>query len=192
MSKRPQDVKKDVKKNVKQPSAARKRPPRAPASPRRAAASLAPAAWTEAFRDTSAEWLEADGLGGFASGCASLLRTRRYHALLLSAVTPPTGRQCLVNGVEVALETALGTVALSSQYYDGDVRHPDGASRLTGFIVEPWPRWRFRLDDGAEIACEIFVPHANAPGEARSSRSSSPRARSSVYRKLRYQSGACV
>jgi len=26
------------------------------------------------------EWLEADGLGGFASGTVSGIRTRRYHA----------------------------------------------------------------------------------------------------------------
>ena len=45
------------------------------------------------------EWLEADGLGGFASGTASGLRTRRYHALLLVATTPPTGRMALVNGL---------------------------------------------------------------------------------------------
>ena len=29
------------------------------------------------------EWLEADGLGGFASGTVDGIRTRRYHALLL-------------------------------------------------------------------------------------------------------------
>jgi hypothetical protein len=33
----------------------------------------------------AAEWLEADGLGGFASGTVDGIRTRRYHALLLSA-----------------------------------------------------------------------------------------------------------
>ena len=38
-----------------------------------------------------AEWLEADGLGGFASGTVAGVRTRRYHALLLAATTPPTG-----------------------------------------------------------------------------------------------------
>jgi len=38
------------------------------------------------------EWLEADGLGGFASGTVDDIRTRRYHALLLHAATPPTGR----------------------------------------------------------------------------------------------------
>ena len=30
-------------------------------------------------------WLEADGLGGFASGTVAGIRTRRYHALLLTA-----------------------------------------------------------------------------------------------------------
>ena len=38
-----------------------------------------------------AEWLEPDGLGGFASGTVGGARTRRYHALLLAATTPPTG-----------------------------------------------------------------------------------------------------
>jgi glycogen debranching enzyme len=74
------------------------------------------------------EWLEADGLGGFASGTATGIRTRRYHALLLSASTPPTGRQVLVAGVEVSVETEHGVVPLSSQRYYPDVIHPDGAS----------------------------------------------------------------
>ena len=49
------------------------------------------------------EWLEADGLGGFASGTVCGERTRRYHALLLTAATPPTGRVVLVNGLEVTV-----------------------------------------------------------------------------------------
>src|SRR5262249_52691395 len=39
----------------------------------------------------NAEWLEADGLGGFASGTVAGPRTRRYHALLLTPTTPPPG-----------------------------------------------------------------------------------------------------
>jgi len=50
------------------------------------------------------EWLEADGLGGFASGTATGIRTRRYHALLLTATTPPTGRMVLVNGFDERFE----------------------------------------------------------------------------------------
>ena len=71
-----------------------------------------PAGWCRAAHDTGAsrsmsctEWLEADGLGGFASGTAVGVRTRRYHALLLAATTPPTGRMVLVNGFDAWVET---------------------------------------------------------------------------------------
>lgn len=37
----------------------------------------------KAVPDLSAEWLESDGLGGFASGTVGGFRTRRYHALLV-------------------------------------------------------------------------------------------------------------
>jgi hypothetical protein len=69
----------------------------------------------------STEWLEADGLGGFSSGTAGLVRTRRYHALLLAATRPPGGRMVLVNGIEAWLETAAGRFALSAQRYGPDV-----------------------------------------------------------------------
>ena len=74
--------------------------------------------------DSSAEWLEADGLGGFASGTVSGIRTRRYHALLLTATTPPAGRMVLVNGFDAWVETPDGTFAISSQRYAPDVVHP--------------------------------------------------------------------
>ncbi len=103
------------------------------------------------------EWLEVDGLGGFASGTVAGIRTRRYHGLLLTAATPPTGRVLLVNGFDAWVETPAGSFALSSQAYPPDVTHPDGARRIEAFEAEPWPRWRFRLEDGTEIEQEIFV-----------------------------------
>jgi glycogen debranching enzyme len=92
--------------------------------------------------DSTAEWIEADGLGGFASGTVSGIRSRRYHAVLLTATTPPAGRMVLVNGFDAWVETPNGTVALSSQRYGPDVIHPDGATRIESFEYEPWPRWR--------------------------------------------------
>ncbi|MGH8006188.1 MAG: amylo-alpha-1,6-glucosidase [Candidatus Binatia bacterium] len=112
--------------------------------------------------NTQAEWLEADGLGGFASGAVSGIRTRRYHALLLAATTPPTGRLVLVNGFDARVETPAGSFALSSQCYAPDVVHPDGAQRIAAFDPEPWPRWTFRLEDGTGIEQEIFVRHGTA------------------------------
>ncbi|MGH7287165.1 MAG: amylo-alpha-1,6-glucosidase, partial [Myxococcota bacterium] len=109
--------------------------------------------------DAKAEWLEADGLGGFASGTASGLRTRRYHALLNHAATPPTGRVVLVNALEAWLDTGAGSFALSSHAYLPDVVHPDGQRHLTSFAHEPWPTWTYRLPDGSEVRHELWVPH---------------------------------
>src|SRR5215831_16062372 len=104
------------------------------------------------------EWLEADGLGGFASGTVSGIRTRRYHALLLTATTPPEGRMVLANGFDAWVETQRGTFAISSQRYGPDVIHPDGASRIESFEYEPWPRWRYKIDNDVVIEQELFVP----------------------------------
>jgi predicted glycogen debranching enzyme len=108
--------------------------------------------------DPNAEWLEADGLGGFASGTVSGIRTRRYHALLLTATTPPAGRMVLVNGFDAWVQTPSGTFAISTQRYGPDVIHPDGASRIESFEYEPWPRWRYRIDDNLVVEQEVFVP----------------------------------
>jgi predicted glycogen debranching enzyme len=104
-----------------------------------------------------AEWLETDGLGGFASGTVSGVRTRRYHAVLTAATTPPTGRVALVQGFEAWIERDGARTALSSQYYAPDVRHPDGADRIRAFAPDPWPRWTYDVGDGARVEQELFV-----------------------------------
>ena len=108
--------------------------------------------------DDTSEWLEADGLGGFASGTATCRRTRRYHALLLTATTPPTGRMVLVNGLDATVQTPAGEDWLSSQRYAPDVLAPDGVERIEDFRFEPWPHWTFRLGDGTVVEQELFVP----------------------------------
>lgn len=105
------------------------------------------------------EWLETDGLGGFAMGTASGVRTRRYHGLLIHATTPPTGRMVLVNGVDARVEIDGVTTNLSTQRYAPDVLHPDGAAHLDGFSHEPWPTWRWRVGDGLVVTQELFMPH---------------------------------
>ena len=119
-----------------------------------------------ADRDDRREWLEADGLGGFASGTISGIRTRRYHAVLLSAATPPTGRQVFVAGLEADVTAGDSTWAISSQRYAPDVIHPDGITRLESFAIDPWPQWTFRLRDGLTIEQSLFVPRGLPGGTA--------------------------
>ena len=103
------------------------------------------------------EWLEADGRGGFASGTADLVRTRRYHALLLAAAAPPSGRFALVNGFEASVETPDGRFPISSQAYAPGVVFPNGASRIEKFEADPWPSWTFGLRDGVRVTQEVFI-----------------------------------
>jgi len=110
------------------------------------------------MKNMNREWLETDGLGGFASGTISGRRTRRYHALLLSAVAAENARYVLVNGVEVQVQSAAGTSALSSQRFLPNVIHPHGDRLIQTFQTDPWPTWDFLLEDGTRIRQEFFVP----------------------------------
>src|SRR5262252_3777065 len=110
----------------------------------------------------SAEWLEADGLGGFASGTTSGVRTRRYHALLLTATTPPSARTVLVNGLDAWIETPHGNYFLSSQRYAPDIINPDGTTHLTEFQLRLWPKFHFTLRDDLKVDHELFVPYGQS------------------------------
>jgi predicted glycogen debranching enzyme len=110
------------------------------------------------------EWLEADALGGFASGTAGTERTRRYHALLLTATQPPAGRKVLVNGVEAWLEDASGQtrIPLSMQRYGAGSVWPDPSESLLSFDTDPWPTWRFQVGDNHILIAELFVAKQSA------------------------------
>ena len=103
------------------------------------------------------EWIEADGLGGFASGTVSGQRTRRYHALLLAAQNPPADRVVMVNGFDAWVETPGGSFPISTQYYMGEVESPNGHQFLTSFTTEPWPTWRYKLTEDVTVVQELVV-----------------------------------
>jgi len=114
------------------------------------------------------EWLEADGLGGFASHTSQGTRTRRYHALLLVSRKPPTDRRVLVNGVDVTVETGGECLALTSQTYkptlEGDkpiVRH-EGRPVTTRFDDSLWPTWTYDLGGERTIEHTVMVPRGRA------------------------------
>jgi predicted glycogen debranching enzyme len=105
--------------------------------------------------DTAAEWLEADGLGGYASGTVGTLRTRRYHGVRVTATQPPAGRVVCVAGMDVEVDCGNGAEALASQWYAPGVTHPALAA-IESFALDPWPAWTFVLADGTAVRAEIF------------------------------------
>jgi predicted glycogen debranching enzyme len=104
------------------------------------------------------EWLEADGLGGFASGRASGLRARRYHALLLASKVPPTERFVLVNGVDAVVVTPAGEFSITPHKFAPGVITGTPGVELESFAHEPWPTWVWRVGDGVRVRVEVLVP----------------------------------
>lgn len=111
------------------------------------------------------EWLEPDGLGGFAMGTASGVRTRRYHALLTVALNPPADRFALVKDLEAWVDTPGRPVPLSTHLYHPGTLHPDARGSLRSFEHRPWPRWRWRLPSGLWVTQELIV-EPGVPGVA--------------------------
>jgi len=66
---------------------------------------------------TRREWLETNGLGGFASSTIIGLNTRRYHALLTAATKPPVGRVVLLSKLEETLVINGDRFDLSANQY---------------------------------------------------------------------------
>ncbi len=108
-------------------------------------------------RALSLEWLETNGRGGFASGTVAGANTRRYHALLLTARTPPGERFVLVNQLEEWLDLDGRSFPLSTNCYP-DAVHPSGYQLCTEFRTDPWPTWTFDCG-GAIVQREILTIH---------------------------------
>jgi predicted glycogen debranching enzyme len=84
------------------------------------------------------EWLETNGLGGFASSTIIGLNTRRYHGLLVAATKPPVARFVLLSKLEETLFIDGNRFDLSANRYPGVV-HPQGFRYLKEFRLDPFP-----------------------------------------------------
>lgn len=95
------------------------------------------------------EWLETNGLGGYASGTVSGCHTRKYHGLLVAALSDPPGRFLLLSTIEDSVLTGGGETPLACHRYPG-VYHPAGHEFLEDFTLAECPSFtykaaRFRL-----------------------------------------------
>ncbi len=103
------------------------------------------------------EWLETNGLGGFASSTITNLNTRRYHGLLVAATKPPVGRFVLLSKLEETLIINGQRFDLSANQYPVCI-HPRGYEYQTEFRLDPFPVFTYRIE-GIEIEKSIFMVH---------------------------------
>src|SRR5688572_14095796 len=109
------------------------------------------------------EWLVPDGLGGYAMGTVSGLRTRRYHGLLMVAGDVPAARRLAVADLNpvVTLPSGARVELGSHEWADGTV-HPRGYQLLESFdLTDGLPRWRWRLGD-VVLERELALAHGRS------------------------------
>ena len=96
----------------------------------------------------SREWLCANGIGGFASGTVAGLLTRRYHGILVAALTPPVGRTVVVTKIDEAVDYAGAQTELATnRWADGTVA-PEGYRHIESFRLDgTTPVWTYAVAD---------------------------------------------
>ena len=104
---------------------------------------------------TRREWLETNGLGGFASSTLPGINTRRYHGLLVAATKPPVGRLVLLSKLEETVVIDGDAFDLGSNQYQ-DVVHPCGYRYLKQFRLDPFPIFTFEVH-GVRIEKTVFM-----------------------------------
>jgi predicted glycogen debranching enzyme len=97
------------------------------------------------------EWIETNGLGGYASSTVSGAHSRRYHGLLVAALHPPVGRTVLLSKLDETIvvnspsntgNSAEVRFDLGTNQYPGAI-HPTGYTYLKSFEKDLFPEFYF-------------------------------------------------
>ncbi|MEA2274290.1 MAG: hypothetical protein QOI98_2998, partial [Solirubrobacteraceae bacterium] len=110
--------------------------------------------WEESSR---LEWLETNGLGGWASATVAGANTRRYHGLLVAATRPPVGRIVLLSKLDERVTVDGASFELSSNQYPGAI-HPRGFEQLVSFQRDLFPVFEY-VAGAARIRKTIAAIH---------------------------------
>ncbi|MFI6262911.1 amylo-alpha-1,6-glucosidase [Micromonospora sp. NPDC051006] len=108
-----------------------------------------PQVCTELTSAATREWLVCDGVGGYAMGTVSGLRTRRYHGLLVVAGDTPASRRVGLVSLDPAVQLPSGAqVRLGAHEWASGNVDPRGFELLEQFrLIDGVPRWRWRIGD---------------------------------------------
>ena len=101
------------------------------------------------------EWLETNGLGGYASSTIIGCNTRKYHGLLVSPAPKSEQRFVFLSRIETVLVTESGEHKLSTNQYPGTL-YPDGYKSAAEFTLDTFPSTRFKTTD-AELEYSILM-----------------------------------
>ena len=103
------------------------------------------------------EWIETNGIGGYASSTILGVNTRGYHGLLIAATRPPLGRVLLLSKIEETLVIGDRRYEISCNQYSGAI-HPEGYRYLQSFRLDPFPVFKYAVED-VIVEKSVFMIH---------------------------------
>jgi len=106
---------------------------------------------------TRKEWLDTNGIGGYASSTVINCHTRKYHGLLVASLKEPRGKYVLLSKVETSLIHDDMEFSLSTNKYPG-VYHPTGHQFVDEFEQDLYPSITYRIGE-ALIKKSIMMVH---------------------------------
>src|SRR4030095_2617900 len=104
------------------------------------------------------EWLETNGLGGWSGSSVVGAHTRRYHGLLLAAITPPTDRMMLLSKLDETIVSDNKRTELGVNLYYDNIIHPAGHKYLAAFRKDFFPQWEYEAN-GVRLKKTIAMIH---------------------------------
>ena len=107
---------------------------------------------------TQHEWLETNGLGGWASSSIIGANTRRYHGLLVAAIVPPAERMVMLSKLEETIVTGDKRTELGVNLYMENVTAPNGHQYLNSFTKGLFPEWEYEVE-GIKLKKTIAMVH---------------------------------
>ena len=105
----------------------------------------------------SREWLETNGIGGYASSTVSGAHSRKYHGLLVAAEHPPVGRIVLLSKLVETIVTDSAAYELDCNKFSDSV-HPKGYEYITGFKKGLFTEYTYAVGN-VKFTKTIFMPH---------------------------------
>ncbi|MFZ5817859.1 MAG: amylo-alpha-1,6-glucosidase [Bacillota bacterium] len=115
-------------------------------------------AWPSFDQAAGLEWLETNGLGGWAYGTVGGASTRFYHAMLAASVHPPTERIALLARLEEAVCLDGVRYPLYTNRWASGHTEAEGLTWLQRFALAPFPTWIWTIGE-VVVEKRLFMRH---------------------------------
>jgi len=106
------------------------------------------------------EYIETNGLGGYASSSITGANTRKYHGLLVAPFNPPTNRRILIAKIEERIIQGETISEIAVNQYPNTI-YPEGFRHLKSFTRRPLATWLYEGENWKLKKTLFMLPNSN-------------------------------